>query len=131
MRLIDADNFKQTITEVGERRGDPWQAKLICDLIDVQPTVKTYDGWLPAGNSLPKVNEDGESEYVLLSFSNFPLPTIGLYWKDSDDSGAYYDGDEDKPLCSYGLFVNAWMPLPEPYKEGENCGGRKRRHDKE
>ena len=26
-------------------------------------------------------------------------------------------GDEDYTYLSVGLYVNAWMPLPEPYKE--------------
>ena len=34
---------------------------------------------------------------------------------------AYIDfaGDEDEPLISQDLFVNAWMPLPKPYKPKE------------
>ena len=25
--------------------------------------------------------------------------------------------DDEKSYSSYGIFVNAWMPLPEPYRE--------------
>ena len=71
--------------------------------------------WIPCSERLPEVNEDGESNYILLSCSNYSLPTIGRYQVD-DQGGAFYDGDDDKPLVSYGLFANAWMPLPEPYK---------------
>lgn len=118
MRLIDVDKSKQVITAAGEKRGEPLQAKLICDLLDIQPTVEPYDSWIPADQP-PEVNANGESEYILLSFSNYTLPTIGLYRKDNDDSGAYYVGDDDKSCLSYGIIVNAWMPLPEPYKEDE------------
>jgi hypothetical protein len=54
----------------------------------------------------------------MLSFANFSLPTIGRYEKD-EQGGAFYDGDSDKPLNTYGLFVNAWMELPEQYREEE------------
>lgn len=30
-------------------------------------------------------------------------------------------GDEDKPYIEYGLVVNAWMPLPKPYREEEEA----------
>ena len=30
-------------------------------------------------------------------------------------------GDEDKPYIGYGLVVNAWMPLPKPYREEEEA----------
>ena len=31
----------------------------------------------------------------------------------------FYPGDEEETYASYGLIVNAWMPLPEPYREEE------------
>lgn len=59
-----------------------------------------------------------EDEYVLMSFENFTLPIIGRYEKDNDGGGAWYAGDDDgcDTCSSQDLFVNAWMPLPEPYK---------------
>ena len=73
----------------------------------------------PIDEKLPDVNKDGESNYILLSFSNYPLPAIGRYQIDKDGNGAFYEGDEDKSLSSFGLFVNAWMPLPKHYEEAE------------
>lgn len=75
--------------------------------------------WIPAVNT-PEVDEYGYSEYILLNFANASVHEIGKYVVDEDGGGAYYIGDDDKPcLPSYGLFVNAWMPLPERYKEDE------------
>lgn len=71
--------------------------------------------WIPCSERLPEVGKDGESEYVLLSFFNATLPCIGQYREDSE-GGAFYAGDDEAPLNGFGLFVNAWMPLPEPYK---------------
>lgn len=85
------------------------------EAINVAIRELTQPQWIPCSERLPEVNEDGESDYILLSCSNYSLPTIGRYQVD-DQGGSFYDGDDDKLLVSYGLFVNAWMPLPEPYK---------------
>ena len=71
--------------------------------------------WIPA-NEPPETDD-----YVLLSFANFSLPMIGRYERDEDGGGAWYlgDCDEGDTCVSQNLFVNAWMPLPEAYKERE------------
>ena len=68
--------------------------------------------WIPVAEKLPE-----PEAYILVSFDNFTLPDIATYRVDDDGSGAFYPGDEDYTYLSEGLFVNAWMPLPEPYKE--------------
>lgn len=73
--------------------------------------------WIPVTERLPDLDEEGYSEKLLISFDNFSLPAIGEYRQDPDGSGAWYEGDCDETLLSYGLIVNAWMPLPEQYKE--------------
>jgi hypothetical protein len=78
--------------------------------------------WIPVSERLPEIDEDGYSKYVLVSFSNYSLPCIGQLRK-TDGENHWYEGDDEKALDSFGLHVNAWMPLPEPYKaesEGEN-----------
>ena len=84
--------------------------------------TKSESKWIPVycgDGQLPEVDEDGYSDKILFSFSNFSLLTIGEYRVDKN-GGEFYDGDDDKSLTSYGLIVNAWMPLPEPYQENEN-----------
>lgn len=71
--------------------------------------------WIPTDEKLPKVDGEGYSEYMLLSFENSTVPCIGQYRVDRE-GGAFYDGDNEKSLSSYGFVVNAWMPLPEPYR---------------
>lgn len=70
-------------------------------------------GWIPVAE---KLSQSGK--YVLMSFENFTLPAIGRYEVNDEGDGAWYLGDNDEgdTCCSVGLFVNAWMPLPEPYK---------------
>lgn len=75
-------------------------------------------GWIPVTERLPE-NDD----YVLMSFENFSLPLVGRYVGDEELGGAWYFEDYfGKDIClANDLFVNAWMPLPKPYREdGEN-----------
>lgn len=70
--------------------------------------------WIPVKEHLPENNN-----FVLLSFSNFTLPMIGRYEQQEDGSGVWYlgDCDEGDTCLANDLFVNAWMELPEVYKE--------------
>ena len=94
------------------------------------PSYKTWDmesamgevakehnnGWIPLGKGLPACGK-----YILLSFENFSVPQVGRYEEDENGEGKFYIGDEEKSCMSQDLFVNAWQPLPEVYREkGEN-----------
>lgn len=72
--------------------------------------------WIPMAKELPE-----SADYVLMSFENFSLPAIGRYEVNDEGDGAWYlqGCDDGDTCCSAGLFVNAWMPLPEPYKNGD------------
>lgn len=67
--------------------------------------------WIPVAEQLPE-----PETYVLVSFSNFSLPIIGRY-DENEEGGVWFAGDEDESLVSQDMFVNAWMPLPEVYRE--------------
>lgn len=67
--------------------------------------------WIPVAEKLPE-----PETYILVSFDNFTLPDIATYRVDDDGSGAFYPGDEDYTYLSTGFYVNAWMPLPKPYR---------------
>ena len=67
--------------------------------------------WIPVEERLPDPDE-----YVLVSFENFSIPMIGRCTVDDDDSGTFRIGDDDESFVQHDLFVNAWMPLPEPYR---------------
>lgn len=70
--------------------------------------------WIHVEERLPD-NDD----YILMSFENFSLPLVGRYETD-ETGGAFYVGDDEESCISQNLFVNAWMPLPEPYRP-ESC----------
>lgn len=70
--------------------------------------------WIPVEEQVPENNM-----YVLMSFESFSMPLIGRYEVDGT-GGAFYVGDDDEESCiSQDLIVNAWMPLPEPYRQDD------------
>lgn len=92
-------------------------------MANLRETLKKYEdleekglplGWIPIGEKLPDVDE-----YIIVSFENFTIPMIGRYTVDDDDSGTFRIGDEDESFVENDLYVNAWMPLPKPYRESE------------
>ena len=70
--------------------------------------------WIPCSEKLPE-----DESYILVSFENFTMPDIARY-EENDEGGTFYLGDDEKSYSSYGIFVNAWMPLPEPCREEDN-----------
>ena len=79
----------------------------------VQEVAEEYNGgWVPIEEKLPP-----DDNFILLSFSNFSIPIVGRYEEDEDGGGNFFAGDEDEPLISQDMYVNAWMPLPKPYEE--------------
>lgn len=72
---------------------------------------KTANPWIPIIERLPETDD-----YILISFENFNVPQVGRYEADEDGGGEFYPGDEDFTYKSIDLYVNAWMPLPQPWK---------------
>ena len=69
--------------------------------------------WIPCSEKLPE-----DESYILVSFENATMPDIARY-EENDEGGTFYPGDDEKSYSRYGIFVNAWMPLPEPYKQND------------
>lgn len=67
--------------------------------------------WIPCSERLPE-----DESYILVSFENSTMPDIARY-EENDEGATFYPGDDEKSYSSYGFFVNAWMPLPKPYRE--------------
>lgn len=69
--------------------------------------------WISVEERLPK-----KLEYVLVSFDNWDVPATAIYLED-EEGGAFYQAhpaDEDESYVAHGRIVNAWMPLPAPYR---------------
>lgn len=95
---------------------DTYDVVIHCDSEEerqkVVGTLKTRL-WVPCSERLPE-----DESYILVSFENATMPDIARY-EENDEGGTFYPGDDEKSYSSYGIFVNAWMPLPEPYKQND------------
>ena len=137
MRLIDADKLK-TVMQEGIENAKKLIVEHPVDKLDqvANDTAKSWihaykevikkiescesmfktdssDRWIPCSERMPEADE-----YILLSFSNYSGLVLGRYEED-DGGGAFCEGDSLTPLTQYDVFVNAWMPLPKPYRELE------------
>lgn len=91
-----------------------------CESCVIQKIMNEYgeqeeNRWIPVSERLPDPDE-----YILVSFENFSVPMISRYTVDDEDNGTFRIGDEVDSFVDNDLFVNAWMPLPKPYKEETN-----------
>ena len=113
MRLIDADALiedvrKNSVSYFADDFAHKW--------VDEQPTIEPEPQWIPCRERLPELDEDGYSEKVLTSYENFIGIDICEY-RIIDGTGKWYEGDTEESPEDIGLIVNAWMPLPKPYRE--------------
>ena len=70
--------------------------------------------WIPVSERLPDPDK-----YIAISLDNCDIPAIGRYTVDDEDGGTFRVGDQDESFLELNLFVNAWMPLPNPMKEDD------------
>ena len=77
----------------------------------------SVNDWVPVNpddeDSFPK-----DDAYILVSFENASFVDIARYEQD-EEGGAFYPGNANKSYVSIGMVVNAWRPLPKPYREQE------------
>lgn len=71
------------------------------------------NGWIPVSERLPDPDK-----YIAILLDNCDIPAIGRYTVDDEDGGTFRVGDQDESFLELNLFISAWMPLPESYKEG-------------
>lgn len=117
--LSEIDNGIKTIKPL--MKGDTRQIaeSQIIGLEEARKIVEKYKGntgWIPVEQRFPD-----DDDFILLSFNNFNIPLIGRYEETDDGVGAFYlgDCDEGDTCMANNLFVNAWMPLPDPYRPEE------------
>lgn len=110
MRLIDADKAieiwkeKDFIKFVGQEE----KAKMLLDVLPTEPR------WISCSERLPE--EDGH--YLI----TVKYVHVDGYDDIYTERGAWIDGEWDMfchEYCGKVEAILAWMPLPQPYKEGE------------
>lgn len=115
----DAPYITLTLNEdgVAEVYDDTYDVTVHCESEEEQERVvgilERYPGWIPVEDT---EHTPEDESYVLVSFSNSSHPDIARY-EENDEGGTYYPGDDEDSYLKYGLFVNAWMPFPELYRE--------------
>ena len=97
---------------MGPRR----HSRLRIAILTGSAAVCLKSGWIPVTERLP---ENGA--YVLMSFEKFPLASTGYYVGNKETGGNWNLANwiDEYTCLANDLFVNAWMPLPEPYREDE------------
>ena len=97
----------------GIKRGywSPNKKQELVDRLAMYEDQEEKGRWIPISEQLPE-----DESYIIVSFENATMPDIARY-EENDEGGTFYPGDDEKSYSSYGIFVNAWMPLPEPYRE--------------
>lgn len=108
MRLIDGDDLFTKIRRL-PNTGAPWlvSAEAVFDAILKAPTIEPQpeQRWIPCGERLP----DGYATVLITHRGGVSFGWYnGRYWERGANA-------KHRPLQT----VIAWMPLPEPYKEGQ------------
>lgn len=114
-------HIKERLKQYADKYSDCYKyagvyVKVIQDMIeqllaDLEQDEKE-NGWIPVSERLPETDD-----YILLSFANYSIPIIGRCERDKDGNGIFYAGDDLISCLGNDLYVIAWMPLPELYKE--------------
>ena len=105
-------NNQQAIDRLVKHLEWGWSEETV-DAIEMGIHALKGTQWIPCSERMPE-----DESYILVSFENFTMPDIARY-EENDEGGTFYPGDDEKSYSSYGFFVNAWMPLPESYREEE------------
>lgn len=124
-RLIDADALKADYgmadeckdckTNVRTCEYDRVYTKMdFCGWLDDAPTVPQ---WIPCSERQP--TEDGE--YITTVEDGEGMFVTSNDWRQDWTEWGFlsYYGESDEPAWRRVTNVVAWMPLPEPYQEGE------------
>ena len=112
-KYIDAEHFDKRVREaMGISIDDlpigyPDPVQAVLAMLETEPSIY-IPFWIPITDELPAYGEE-----VLLSMNGdygigYLVPTYDKRQYEWHHSGWFYNFDE----------VDAWMPLPEPYKKG-------------
>ena len=108
MRMIDSDEIRIKPEYMYDICGSVMiRVEDITRIINDMPTIKPQK-WIPCSERLPEVGQN-----VLLSSGNGMFTVEG--WLKND--GDWYQFRWNKIWSSD--YIDAWMPLPEPYEENK------------
>ena len=112
MRLIDADALKYSMKNAVVRHiCTNTLYNTIMAVIDGSPTVQA-ERWIPCSERLPK-----RDELVLVTYKTTDRIHLCKYLDDGSENPWWSYIDD---CCAWNNVVLAWMPLPKPYKGGDD-----------
>lgn len=114
-RLSDYHDFMKKLVDDHQMVLASDVLEMIEQLQDDLELDEKENGWISASERLPETDD-----YILLSFANYSIPIIGRCERDKDGNGIFYAGDDLISCLGNDLYVNAWMELPERYREDES-----------
>lgn len=110
MRRCASENPLQFDEAKGYARGVEYVVEIIRSHMN-----EVDDGWIPVDSD----NQPKDEERVLVSFENFNMVLTARYKAEEGRTFLLDADDTDESFVSHDLYVSAWQPLPEAYKEGE------------
>ncbi len=128
----DKTREKEIERELKIRRQEPpktpWTQDLKAEWAKMQKAAERVkrkaNKWITLETKTPK-----NGEYVLVSFEN-AQSTLAAIWREDKEGGAFYIPLVERPFTSLDYYINAWMPMPKPYKpekDTESCIERTKR----
>ena len=101
--------FEPWLKVKGYSEGEINMLKAVLYEITIMPSAQPEQRWIPCSERLPKQGQE-----VICQCRASIITVLKL-----DANGDWY---QDVNHCYMGGFVIAWMPLPEPYEDGEQDG---------
>lgn len=84
----------------------------------VEAMIPENDGWIPVYQEMDDKDLPSNGEDVLISLNDNDFPITARYEK--DEYGRKFRLEECYfSQCAFGNPINAWQPLPAPYKPKE------------
>ena len=108
--LIDRQDLLKNLNRFAPEKYDA----LVNDIIKKQPTIEVKPQWIPCCERLPEEN----GQYLI----TVRYKHVDGYEDVYAEHGDWCDGNWDMSCfghCGEVESIPAWMPLPEPYKGGE------------
>lgn len=108
MRLIDADALMEAINQTCSLK--VVSLGNMVDIIGKQPTVDDVPRWIPCEEMMPEKEKPYHRRDFFLTTNAYGAVNVTTY---------EFENDFQKRGWQSDICIIAWMPLPEPYKRGE------------
>ena len=133
MRAIDGDILKKKLKDainmcVSIDTSGLSELKAVLEDVEEMPTIEPEPHWIPFKRRKPTEEEGTAFDYIMdckcPEDGQNILVSINIQGHESVQYDTFYGGGGEECFLESGYELvqeaTAWMPLPEPYKEGES-----------